>query len=133
MPANAAADRVSYQAWQAVEAVVSSPLDRTGPYWRYVISAYPYFRSRLYVPGRAYDSDEHGMLAIGGSAHCDVMSLDVYLVGQSKEVQDDAIKMMDESSAEQTSYWRGMGRGNAASRRQKQVVDDIAADLDDAA
>lgn len=127
-------ERSSYQAWQAVEAVVGSPIDRTGPYWRYVISAYPYFRSRLCVPGRAYDSEEHGMLAIGGSAHCDVMSLDVYLASQSKELQDAAIEWMGDASQEKVAYWRGMGRGNSQqtiSRQRNRLVREVADAIDE--
>jgi len=122
-------DRISYQTWQTVQATVETSLDRTPSFWKYVMSAYPYFKSRLFVPGRAYDSDEHGMLAIGGSAHADCMDLDVYLATQSKETQDAAIEWMGDASQEKVAYWRGFGRGNSqpsVSRQRSRIAEKVA-------
>ena len=121
-------DAASYQAWVKVQQVVESPLDRVGDFWRYVLSVYPYFRSRLVVPGRAYDTDEDGQLAIGGSAHCDVMDLDVKLAGMSDLARQTAHEWTLDSSPEQVAYWRGMGRGNSQrsmGRRRAELLDDL--------
>lgn len=124
-------DRASYQTWQAVEAAVVSPLDRTAAFWKYVLSAYHYFRSRLAVPGRAYDSDEHGMLAIGGSAHVDVMDLEVKLQGMSDDARGLAYEWTLDSSQEKVAEWRRMGRGYSqptVSRRRKGLIENLSAD-----
>lgn len=122
-PSADAIDRVSYQTWQIVQAQVESPLDRVGNYWRHIISAYPYFRSRLLAPGRAYDSEEDGMLAIGGSAHCDVMDLDVKLGGMSAEALQTAVEWMDDSSHETIDYWRKLGRGSSRTTQWRRRSD----------
>lgn len=114
-------DRMSYQTWQKVQAVVESPLDRTPTYFKYVLSAYMYFTSRLAVPGRAYDSDEYGMLAIGGSAHTDIMDVEVAIARMSDAAKDDAYEWTLGSSQEQVAEWRKMGRGELSERRTNLV------------
>lgn len=94
----------------------------TSDYVRYVISAYPYFRSRLLVPGRCYEDDLHGTMAIGGSAHMDLIDLDMWLCTQSRETVDEAVDWILGSSLEQISYWRGFGKthkGTLSRRRDK--------------
>jgi hypothetical protein len=132
MTANAQADRISYQSWQAIQAAIDTPIDRTPPYWKYVMSAYLYFRSRLAVPGRAYDSEEHGMLAIGGSAHADIMDLEAFLAAEDDETRREAYDWTLDSSQERVSYWRGMGRGNsrqAISRRRNDLANEMGSQL----
>lgn len=123
-------DAASYQAWVKVQQVVESPLDRVGTFWKYVMSAYMYYRARLLVPGRAYDSDESGMLAIGGSAHVDLMDLDVVVGDMSDEAKGDAYDWTLGSSQEQVAEWRKMGRGGSGqstvSRRRTRMVEEIA-------
>lgn len=125
-----ASDRASYETWQIVQQTVESPVDRTAAYWKYVLSAYAYYRSRLFVPGRAYDSDESGMLAIGGSAHCDVMDLDVIVGGMSPEARKDAYEWTLGSSQERIAQWRGLigprEHRSTISRRRDRIVDELA-------
>lgn len=127
--AHAAADRDAYTRWQAIEAAVVSPLDRTPAFWKALITAYPYWRSRLAAPGRAYDSEEHGQLPIGGSAHADVMDLDVYLGSRDQRTRDEAVAMMGDSSPESVAYWRGLGRGSSRTtqwRRRNEIAEGAA-------
>jgi len=113
-------DKISYRNWQAIEAAVVSPLDRTPAYWKYVISSYLYVRSRLEVPGRAYDSEEHGAFAIGGAAHCDVVDLDQYIEAtfDDKGKREVAAWMLD-ASQEKAAYWHSVARGSRVSRAEK--------------
>lgn len=127
-------DRASYQTWVKVQQVVESPLDRVSAFWKYVMSAYLYYRSRLAVPGRAYDSDENGMLALGGSAHCDVMDLEVVVGRMSDEAKGDAYDWTLGSSQEQVAEWRKMGRGGSRqtlSRKRNELVEEIAAEVNE--
>lgn len=127
---NEETDRVSYQTWQKVQQTVESSMDRTPSFWKYVLSAYLFYKSRLAVPGRAYDSDEHGMLAIGGSAHADVMDLELYIGRQSAETRTEAYDWTLDSSQEKVSEWRKMGHGisqQTVSRRRNRIVEDAAA------
>lgn len=96
----------------------------TSDYVKYVISAYAYFRSRLLIPGRCYEDDNHGAMAIGGSAHADVIDLDIWLSQQGKETIDEAVDWIKGSSLEQVAYWRGLGRKNRGtiSRRRKKIA-----------
>lgn len=127
-------DRQSYQTWQRTQEIVTdmttSSLDRVADYWRHIIAAYPYFRSRLLAPGRAYDSEEDGMLAIGGSAHCDVMDLDVKLAGMSPQARQTAINWMDDTSPDDVAYWRKLGRGSSRwtiQRRRNELIQKLDA------
>lgn len=138
MPSNVESDdRVSFETWQRVQQTVESPVDRVGPFWKYVLSAYLYFRSRLAVPGRAYDSDESGMLALGGSAHCDVMDLEVKLATMSDQAKADAYEWTLGSSQERIAHWRGLigpKRGNSQptiSRRRNDLAEKIAVGLNE--
>lgn len=137
MPSTNETDRLSYERWQVSQqtrAIVAehteSPLDRTSDYWRHIIAAYLYFRSRLFAPGRAYDSEDDGMLAIGGSAHCDVMDLDVKLGAASPEAKRTAVEWMLDSSPDDVAYWRKLGRGvsvRSTYRRRTDLVERLAA------
>lgn len=125
-------DRMSYQTWQTVQNIVESPLDRTAPYFKYILSAYLYYTSRLAVPGRAYDSDEYGMLALGGSAHVDIMDVEVAISRMSDAAKDDAYDWTMGSSQEQVAEWRKMGRGDTRdrsgiSRRRDRLAEEISA------
>lgn len=93
-------------------------------YARYLISAYPYYRARLLVPGRCYEDDNHGMLAVGGSAHLDIIDLDVYLSQKDKPAQREALDWMCGSSLELVAYWRGLGKSSASTikRRRDKIV-----------
>lgn len=121
---NSTMDKQSYDEYLAQEA--SDTIESgTSDYVRYVISAYPYFRSRLLVPGRCYEDDSHGMMAIGGSAHMDVIDLDMWLSEQSPETMDEALDWILGSSLEQIAYWRGFGRGHKGtlSRRREKLAE----------
>lgn len=135
MPSSTEVDRISYRTWQTVQQTVESPLDRVGAFWKYVLSAYCYYRSRLVVPGRAYHSDADGMLAIGGSAHCDVMDLEVVVAAMSAEARDDAYEWTLGSSQEQIAHWRGLigpkEHRSTLSRRRDRLVEEIAAQNSD--
>src|SRR5574338_616288 len=99
----------------------------TDDYTKYVISAYPYFRSRLLISGRCYEDDNHGAMAIGGSAHSDIIDLDIWLSRQTAETRVEALDWMSGSSLEQVAYWRGFARGHKAtvSRRMTKIARDI--------
>lgn len=91
-------------------------------YTRYVISAYAYFRSRLLVPGRCYEDNNHGTLAIGGSAHADIIDLDKWLLKQNGNTSREALDWVKGSSLEQVAYWRGMGHGSTIKRRRDKII-----------
>ena len=123
----------SYRLWQIAQNVVYSPMDRTSPYWKYVLSAYHYFRSRLTGPGRAYDTDDTGMLAIGGSAHCDIIDLDVWLAQQADNVRLGAYEMTLDASQEKVAYWRNYARGysrQSVQRQREKIAVGATADID---
>lgn len=97
-----------------------------GPnYARYLISAYPYYRSRLLVPGRCYEDDNHGMLAVGGSAHLDIIDLDIYLSQSDSKSQQEALDWISGSSLELVAYWRGLGKASASTvkRRRDKIAE----------
>ena len=122
------ADKLSYQTWLTVQRETQNPIEDFADYWKWILSCYPYFRSRLLAPGRAYDSEEDGMLAIGGSAHASVMDLDVKLKGMSKQAQDTAMRWMDDSSPDDVAYWRKLGRGHSPAsvyRHRSELVEKL--------
>lgn len=88
-------------------------------YARYLISAYPYYRSRLLVPGRCYEDDNHGMLAVGGSAHLDIIDLDMYLSQKDESSQKEALDWICGSSLEMVAYWRGLGKSSASTIKRR--------------
>lgn len=96
---------------------------KTPDHTRYVISAYMYFRSRLLTPGRCYEDDNHGNLAIGGSAHADVIDLDMWLAEQSEDTQREALDWALGSSLEQIAYWRGLRGDSGVRKRRKKLID----------
>ena len=96
-------------------------------YARYIISAYAYYRSRLLVPGRCYEDDNHGMLAVGGSAHLDIIDLDIWLSKQNDQSIREAIDWARGSSLGEVSYWRGLGRSSASTIKRRR--DKIASKL----
>lgn len=123
----------SYRLWQVAQSVVASPMDRTSPYYKYLLSAYHYFRSRLTGPGRAYDTDDTGMLAIGGSAHCDLMDLDVWLSRQDDATRRTAYEWTLDASQEKVAYWHNYARGysrQSVQRQRQGVADDATAEID---
>lgn len=121
---NEAMDKKVYEEY-LTELSASQIEEGTSDYVRYVISAYPYFRSRLLVPGRCYEDDTHGMMAIGGSAHMDIIDLDIWLSSQSKSTMDEAVDWILGSSLEQIAYWRGFGKTHKGtiSRRRDRLAD----------
>lgn len=106
-------DATSYREHLSIEAMLASPLDRTPPYMKYLVSAWPYYRARLGAPGRAYDIEDSGMLAIGGSAHCDLLDFEVWLSRQNGATKQEVYKWTMDSSPETIAYWRGFGRGHS--------------------
>lgn len=110
--------------------------EHSSNYQKYVISAYAYFRSRLLVPGRCYEDESRGMLAVGGSAHLDIIDLDIWMKSQPSEAEEEFIDWASGSSLEQTAYWRGLGKYSASTikRRRdkllKQKMEDENAKLD---
>lgn len=99
--------------------------ERSDDYQKYVISAYPYFRSRLLVPGRCHEDDDHGSLAIGGSAHVDLIDLDIWLSKQNDLTRLEALDWINGSSLEQTAYYRGLGKSSKSTIKRRR--DKIAA------
>lgn len=102
-----------------------------GPnYARYLISAYPYYRARLLVPGRCYEDDNHGTLAVGGSAHLDIIDLDVFMAKSDVSTQEETIDWACGSSLDQVAYWRGLGKSSASTikRRRDKIVNNAKLD-----
>ena len=95
-------------------------------YARYLISAYAYYRSRLLVPGRCYEDDNHGTLAVGGSAHLDIIDLDIYLSGKGADAINEAIDWIGGASLETVAYWRSLGKSSASTikRRRDKLAKD---------
>lgn len=116
-------DRESYEIY--LRTVNHSVQEQSSEYQRYVLSAYPYFRSRLFVPGRNHADEDSGSLAIGGSAHVDVIDLDIWLSKQPKHIVDEALVWMRGSSLEQAAYWRGLGKSsvNRIKRDRDKIVE----------
>jgi hypothetical protein len=113
----------------AIESLITSPLDRTPSYYKYLMSAYLYYEARLAVPGRAYDTDDLGMLALGGSAHVDLLDLEVWLASADDRTRSEALTWALDASPEQVSYWRGLGRGHSPRnvRRERESMAEQAA------
>ena len=107
----------------AIEHLITSPLDRTPAYYKYLMSAYLYYEARLAVPGRAYDTDDVGMLALGGSAHCDLMDLEVWLTRADDRTRETALAWALDASPEQVAYWRGLGRGHTPKPSDEHVTE----------
>lgn len=125
--------KTAYHRYVDIEAFTTSPIERTAPYIKYLINAWPYYRSRLLAPGRAYDSDDVGMLAIGGSAHCDILDLEDYVDRQGGEAYAEFVNWTLDSSPEDVAYWRGFGRGHSprsVRRNRDQLAADIAESLE---
>lgn len=116
-------DRETYRRWQAAEAAVMTPIDKVSDHKKYVIRSYLYTRSRLMVPGRNYDDNDHGPLSAGGGAHLDVIDFDMWL----QEQDDDAliretIDWMNDSSLELVAYWRGLRSRSTIKRRRDRII-----------
>lgn len=105
--------------------------EHVGDYFKYVISAYPYFKSRLLIPGRCYEDDNHGSMAIGGSAHADLMDLEQWLKGKDGNMREEILDWMRGSSLEQVAYWRGLGKNNKGtiSRRRSKIAQKATKDI----
>ena len=119
--ANESLDKEAYSRWQAVEAVLT-PMDHVSDYRKYVIRSYLYIRSRLFVPGRCYEDNDHGPLAAGGNAHADIIDLDAWLQRQSGEDNLEIIDWMRDASLESVAYWRGLGHRSSVKRRRDRIV-----------
>lgn len=118
-------DRESYRIYQ--QSAQAELNDQSTDYQRYILSAYPYFRSRLLVPGRNHAEDAYGSIAIGGSAHVDLIDLDIWLSKQNDTVRTEALYWIRGSSLEQTAYWRGMGKSSRSTIKRRR--DKIAQNL----
>lgn len=109
--AEKAINQQAYRAFQVHEALLFSSIEYQSDYRKYVIRAYHYIRSRLYVPGRSYESENFGPLSIGGPAHCDIMDLDNWLSHQgSEKISQEVLEWMSDSSPEEVAHARGMVR-----------------------
>lgn len=114
---------LSYRRHVAIEQQFSSPIERSPAYTKYLLSAYLYFRARLCVPGRAYDEDDSGMLAIGGSAHCDLMDLDNFLAAQGDADRRVAwYWMLDASPEEVAQLRRSRGYSRTSMSRKRELL-----------
>jgi hypothetical protein len=108
--------------------------EQSNEYQRYVLSAYPYFRARLLVPGRNHADEDSGSLAIGGSAPVDVIDLDIWLSKQPAHIQEEALQWIRGSSLEQTAYWRGLGKASRSTikRRRDKIVENYVKSTENA-
>jgi hypothetical protein len=112
--------RLDKEAYQVYLRTVNQGLpEQTKEYQRYVLSAYPYFRARLLVPGRNHADEDSGTLAIGGSAHIDIIDLDIWLEKQNADIREEALHWIRGSSLEQTAYWRGLGKGSRSTIKRR--------------
>ena len=115
-------DKESYARWLAVESVMQ-PIDRVSEHGKYVIRSYLYARSRLMVPGRNYEDNDHGPLSAGGNAHVDIIDFDNWLEKQSNPtLRQEAIDWMRDSSLELVAYWRGLRHRSTIKRRRDKVL-----------
>jgi len=121
-------DLLSYRRHQSIEQQFSSAIERGPAYQKFILSTYLYWRSRLSVPGRAYDLDDGGMLPIGGSAHCDLMDLDNFLSQQSDADRSVAYYWALDSSPEEVAQLRrSRGYSRSSMSRKRQVLAEKAA------
>lgn len=118
-------DRESYTRWQAVEAVMT-PIDKVSEHAKYVIRSYLYTRSRLMVPGRCYEDNDHGPLSAGGNAHIDIIDFDNWLEKQDGEegatLRKETLDWMRDSSLELVAYWRGLRHRSTIKRRRDKIL-----------
>lgn len=116
-------DKETYTRWQAVEAAVMTPIDKVSEHRKYVIRSYLYTRSRLLVPGRNYEDNDHGPLSAGGGAHLDIIDFDVWLEKQDNaQLRQETIDWMNDSSLELVAYWRGLRSRSTIKRRRDKIV-----------
>lgn len=124
-------DRESYSRWLAVESVMT-PVDRISEYKKYIIRSYLYVRSRLMVPGRTYEDNDHGPLSAGGNAHVDIIDFDNWLEKQtgedSAQLRRETLDWMRDSSLEQVAYWRGLRHRSTIKRRRDKIVKNVVSD-----
>lgn len=124
-------DRESYSRWLAVESVMT-PIDKVTEYKKYIIRSYLYTRSRLMVPGRTYEDNDHGPLSAGGNAHVDIIDFDNWMEKQtgedSAQLRREALDWMRDSSLEQVAYWRGLRHRSTIKRRRDKIVKNIVSD-----
>lgn len=124
-------DRDSYSRWLAVESVMT-PIDKVTEYKKYIIRSYLYTRSRLMVPGRTYEDNDHGPLSAGGNAHVDIIDFDNWMEKQtgedSAQLRREALDWMRDSSLEQVAYWRGLRHRSTIKRRRDKIVKNIVSD-----
>lgn len=120
----------AYRRTPEIEAAAAHPLEYTPDWYKYMFSAYLYMRSRLLMPGRAYDTDETGMLSVGGSAHVDLLDIDVWLQAQPDETRMHALAWALDAGPEDVAYWRKLGRGysrTTAWRHRSAIVSSVSA------
>ena len=120
-----ALDKETYSHWQAVEAVMT-PVDMVSDHKKYVIRAYLYIRSRLLVPGRNYEDEDHGPLAAGGNAHADLIDFDIWLQSQADpdgQLRQETLDWMRDASLEDVAYWRGLRHRSSVKHRRDKIVE----------
>jgi len=126
-------DRQAYRAFQAQEALLSSSIDYQSDYRKYVVRAYHYIRARLLVPGRCYESEDFGPMALGSPAHCDVIDLDVWLTKQdNSRLSEDALDWMCDSSPEEVAHMRSLVRiplKDTIKKKRQRIIHRANADL----
>lgn len=109
-----------------------TPIDKVSEYKKYLIRSYLYTRSRLMVPGRNYEDNDHGPLSAGGNAHVDIIDFDNWMEKQNGEdsvqMRREALDWMRDSSLEQVAYWRGLRHRSTIKRRRDKIVKNATAD-----
>lgn len=118
-------DREAYTRWQAVEAVMT-PVDKVSENKKFLIRSYLYTRSRLGVPGRCYEDNDHGPIAAGGNAHVDIIDFDNWLQEQhgeeGEQLRQETLDWMRDSSLELVAYWRGLRHRSTVKRRRDKIL-----------
>lgn len=115
-------DQESYSRWQAVESVMT-PVDKASDHAKFVIRSYLYTRSRLNVPGRCYEDNDHGPISAGGNAHIDLIDFDNWLEAQhNDELLRETLDWMRDSSLELVAYWRGLRHRSSIKRRRDKIL-----------
>lgn len=119
-------NRASYDQWSRIEAEILTPIDKVSDFKKYVIKSYLYTRSRLCVPGRCHEDNDHGMLSVGSSAHLEVIDLDVWLEHQDGEVRQEVLDWINDSGLEQVAAARGERHASTHHRRRNKALNKLS-------
>ncbi len=123
-------DKQSYRTWQLNE-YTNPKIEQTSDWIKYIISSYLYARSRLAVPGKNYSDNEHNLLPIGGSMHCEIIDLDRWLEKKSDpQLRQEVIDWINGASLEEAAYYRGFGKSSRSTimRRRNKIANKISND-----